>query len=202
MKIKELSCRWVRNFGLILCIPVNCEKIDSPACRPGATTPPHQPSPFGSVSATLPQEGSDPLGARASRPHLVPAEACSRASPWPIAQTWPSTILAAGSVRRLAGAELQWDAAGRHPVGGSNIGHADRERWRRCRLIQVGEMARLCQSLCGRDARAPGKPSSHDIVRSTGQKCRSIWASLVVEGGPSVFCSIRVHLCPFVVHLD
>ncbi len=85
------------------------KSIPRPA-GPAPPPPPHQPSPFGSASATSPSAGSDPLGARASRPHLVPAEACSRAGSWPIAQTWPSTILAAGSVRRLAGAELQCDA--------------------------------------------------------------------------------------------
>ena len=96
----------------ILCIDVNCEKNRFPGlpARRHPPPPPHQPSPFGSASATSPSAGSDPLGARASRPHLVPAEACSRAGSWPIAQTWPSTILAAGSVRRLAGAELQCDA--------------------------------------------------------------------------------------------
>ena len=39
---------------------------------------------------------------------------------------------------------------------------------------------------CGRDARAPGGGSSHDRVTPTGQKCRSILAPVVVEGGPSV----------------
>ena len=34
--------------------------------------------------------------------------------------------------------------------------------------------------LCGRDARAPGWASSHDRVTSTGQKCRSILAPVVV----------------------
>ena len=53
------------------------------------------------------------LGARASRPHPVP----------------------------LAAAELQCDAAGSHPVGGNSSGQAEGEPWRRCRLIQVGEMA-------------------------------------------------------------
>ena len=53
------------------------------------------------------------LGARASRPHPVP----------------------------VAAAELQCDAAGSHPVGGNLIGQAEGKPWRRCRLIQVGEMA-------------------------------------------------------------
>ena len=49
-----------------------------------------------------------------------------------------------------------------------------------------GDGRRLCQDLCGRDARAPGWASSHDRVTPTGQKCRSILAPVVVEGGPSV----------------
>ena len=47
--------------------------------------------------------------------------------------------------------------------------------------------ARLCQDLCGRDARAPGGASSHDIVTPRAQIRRSIRAPLVIEGGPSVF---------------
>ncbi len=43
----------------------------------------------------------------------------------------------------------------------------------------------------GRPARAPRKPSSHDIVTPRAQNCRSILVPLVVEGGPSVFVSIR-----------
>ena len=57
----------------------------------------------------------------------------------------------------------------------------------------------MCQALCGRDARAPSKPSSHDIVTPSAQYCRSIWVPLVVEAGRSVFWSIRVDSCPFVV---
>ena len=114
------------------------------------------------------------LGARASRPHPVP----------------------------LAAAELQCDAAGSHPVGGNPIGQAEGEPWRRSRLILVGEMAELlCQAWCGRDARAPRKPSSHDIVTPRAQDCRSILVPLVVEGGPSVFWSICVYSCPLVVRL-
>ena len=52
---------------------------------------------------------------------------------------------------------------------------------------------RLREVLCGRDARAPRAPSSHDTVRPTGQYCGSIGAPLVVEGSPSVFVLIRVH---------
>ena len=62
--------------------------------------------------------------------------------------------------------------------------------------------AGLCQAWCGRDARAPRKPSSHDIVTPRAQNCRSILVPLVVEAGPSVFVSLRVPfllVCPFVV---
>ena len=52
---------------------------------------------------------------------------------------------------------------------------------------------KLREDLCGRDARAPGGASSHDRVTPTGQKCRSILAPVVVEGGPSVLVPIRVH---------
>ena len=113
------------------------------------------------------------LGARASRPHPVP----------------------------LAAAELECDAAGSHPVGGNRIGQAEGEPWRRSRLIQVGRWPRLCQAWCGRDARAPGKPSSHDIVTPRARNCRRIVVPFVVEGGPSVLVSLRVPSCPFVVHL-
>ena len=64
-----------------------------------------------------------------------------------------------------------------------------------------GRWPRLCQAWCGRDARAPGKPSSHDIVTPRAPNCRSILVLLVVEGGPSVFWSIRVYSCPLVVRL-
>ena len=64
-----------------------------------------------------------------------------------------------------------------------------------------GRCPRLCQAWCGRDARAPRKPSSHDIVTPRAQNCRSILVPLVVEAGPSVFWSICVYSCPFVVRL-
>ena len=52
-----------------------------------------------------------------------------------------------------------------------------------------GGVGRSCaEDLCGRDARAPGWASSHDRVTPTGQKCRSILAPVVVEGGRSVLC--------------
>ena len=52
---------------------------------------------------------------------------------------------------------------------------------------------RLYQDLCGRDARAPGGPFSHDAVTPTSQYCTSIREPLVIEGTPSVFVPIRVH---------
>ena len=77
-----------------------------------------------------------------------------------------------------------------------------RQPWRCSRLIQVaGDGSRLCQAWCGRDARAPRKPSSHDLVTPRAPNCRSILVPLVVEGGPSVFWSIRVYSCPLVVRL-
>ena len=124
------------------------------------------------------------LGARASRPHPVP----------------------------LAAAELQCDAAGSHPVCGNSSGQAEGEPWRRSRLIQVGEMAEAVPGLvrAGRPRSqeaiivAAGRPrsqepSSYDIVTPRAQNGRSILAPLVVEGDPSVFGSICVPSCPFVV---
>ena len=70
---------------------------------------------------TPPLRGSR-LGARASRPHPVPAKASSRAS-----ASGLSTLQAASSVRRLAAAELQCDSAGSHLVGGHRISQAEGE---------------------------------------------------------------------------
>ena len=56
-----------------------------------------------------------------------------------------------------------------------------------------GRWPRLYHALCGRDARAPRKSSSHDIVTPRSQNCRSILVTLVVEGVASVFVFIRVH---------
>ena len=58
------------------------------------------------------------LGARASRPHPVTAKASSRARACGL-----STHQAAGSVRRLAAAELQCDSAGSHLVAPHRISH-------------------------------------------------------------------------------
>ena len=57
----------------------------------------------------------------------------------------------------LAGAELQCNAAGSHPVGENPIGQAEGEPWRRSRLIQVGEMAEAVPGL----VRA-GRPRSRE----------------------------------------
>ena len=62
---------------------------------------------------------------------------------------------------------------------GSVAGRSGSRRW-----------ARLREDLCGRDARAPGGASSHDLVIPREQNCRSIPGPLVVEGGPSVFVFI------------
>ena len=134
------------------------------------------------------------LGARASRPHPVAAKASSRACGL-------STLQAAGSVRRLAAAELQCDSAGSHLAAGaasarrkgSNGPVPGRSKW--------GRQPKLCQAWCRRDAHAPRKPSFHEIATPKGQKRRRILAPLVVEGGPSVFRSIGVYSCPFVVRL-
>ena len=59
----------------------------------------------------------------------------------------------------VAAAELQCDAAGRHPVGGNSSGQAEGEPWRRSRLIQVGEMAEAVPGL----VRA-GRPRSQEAI--------------------------------------
>ena len=53
--------------------------------------------------------------------------------------------------------------------------------------------ARLCQELCGRDARAPGWASSHDVVTQRAQNCRRVLAPRVVEARQLIYVSIRVH---------
>ena len=62
---------------------------------------------------------------------------------------------------------------------------AGRPGWRR--------WPRLCQDFCGRDARAPGWASFHDVATTSEQRCRSIRAPLVIGAGPSPFVFIRVH---------
>ena len=81
-------------------------------------------------------------------------------------------------------------------------GPGEAEAGRRCRLIPVKEVPKLREDLCGRDARAPGWASSHDRVTPTGQKCRSILAPVVVEGGPSVLVPYLKHPLETVSVLD
>ena len=96
----------------------------------------------------------DFLGARASRPHPVPAKASSRAG-----ASGLSTLQAASSVRRLAAAELQCDSAGSNPVVGHHISQAEGEQWCRSPLIEVGELGEAVPGL----VRA-GRPRSQAIT--------------------------------------
>ena len=75
--------------------------------------------------------GTPHPGARASRPHAVPSVA----------------------------AQFPCDVAADHPVGGNRIGQAEGVPWRRCRLMQVGEMAEAVPGL----VRA-GRPRSREAV--------------------------------------
>ncbi len=104
-------------------------------------------------------------GARASRPHPLP---------WVVAQ-------------------FPCDGAPVHRAGGNRMGPAQAEPGRLCRSIRVEEMGEALPVLCGRDARAPGWASSHDVVISRSRYRRCIRARLVIEGGPSLFVFIRVH---------
>ena len=71
---------------------------------------------------------------------------------------------------------------------------AEAEAGRRCRLIPVEEMAEAAGGFVRAGRPRSRGASSHDRVTPTGQKCRSILAPVVVEGGPSVLVPIRVHL--------
>ena len=110
-------------------------------------------------------KGPPPPGARASRPHPLP---------WVAAQ-------------------FPCDATPGYPVGGNGMGSAEAESWRRCRSTRFEDMGEVLPVLCGRDARAPGWASSHDVVISRSRYRRCIRARLVIEGGPSLFVFIRVH---------
>ena len=142
---------------------------------PARHPPPHQPSPGGSASATPPQGGSDCPGNAGVPPASCPfgrRRASVRCCRQP-----PCRREQQRPGRRRPMAPFPVDpSAGDGPPG-----------W--------------CQAWCGRDARAPGKLSSHDIVTPRAQNCRSILAPLIVEAGPSVFWSICVYSCPFVVRL-
>ena len=123
-----------------------------------------------------------------SPPHRRDGIAWERGRPARILSLWPPLSFSA----MLQAATLWAGTASARPK--ENHGAVPgRSKW--------GRWPRLCQAWCGRDARAPSKPSSHDIVTPRAPNCRSILVLLVVEGGPSVFWSIRVYSCPFVVRL-
>ena len=61
----------------------------------------------------------------------------------------------------MAVAEHQRDFAGSHHVGSNRNGQAEGEPWRRCRLIQVAEMAEAVPGI----VRA-GRPRSQEVVIS------------------------------------
>ena len=73
------------------------------------------------------------------------------------------------------------------------MGPAQAEPGRLCRSIRVEEMGEALPVMCGRDARAPGWASSHEVVISRSRYRRCIRPRLVIEGGPSLFVFIRVH---------
>ena len=111
--------------------------------------------------------GTTPPGARASRPHAVPSVA----------------------------AQFPCDVAADRPAGGNRMSPAEAEAGRRCRLIPVEEMAEAAGGFvrAGRPRSRGGLPPMTKPGHPTGQKCRSILALVVVEGGPSVLVPIRVH---------
>ena len=109
--------------------------------------------------------GTTPPGARASRPHAVPSVA----------------------------AQFPCDVAADRPAGGNRMGPAEAGAGRRCRLIAVEEMAEAAGGFVRAGRPRSRGASSHDRVTPTRQKCRSILAPVVVEGGPSVLVPIRVH---------
>ena len=102
--------------------------------------------------------GRPPPGARASRPHAVP---------WVAAQ-------------------FPCDVAADRPAGGNRMGPAEAEAGRRCRLIPVEEMAEAAGGFVRAGRPRSRGACSHYVVIPRAQNCRSIWAPLVIEGGPSV----------------
>ena len=75
---------------------------------------------------------------------------------------------------------------------GAVAGRPGSRRWARfCQCCAGGTPA--LPGVCGRDARAPGWASSHDVVISRSRYRRCIRARLVIEAGPSLFVFIRVH---------
>ena len=114
--------------------------------------------------------GRHPPGARASRPHPLPSPA----------------------------ARFPCDAAAGRPAGGNRMGPADAEPWHRCRSTRVEEMAEAVPGFVRAGRPRSRGASSKDIVPPRLRYRRSIRAPLVVEGGPSVFVSLRGPSCPFV----
>ena len=115
--------------------------------------------PHGRAGARLAGKREFPKGCSVgflrSRPPDTPHRTAGTASPGSAGVPPASCSLSVP----LAGAELQCDAAGSHPVGGNPIGQAEGEPWRRSRLIQVGEMAEAVPGL----VRA-GRPRSREAV--------------------------------------
>ena len=121
-------------------------------------------------------------------PHHRDGIAWERGRPARILSLWPPLSFSA----MLQAATLSAGTASARPKE-SHGAVPGRSKW--------GRWPRLCQAWCGRDARAPRKPSSHDIVTPRVKNCRCILVPLVIEGGSSVFWSICVYWCPLVVRL-
>ena len=101
------------------------------------------------------------LGARASRPHPIHANA-PRPAPGRPHPDCLNGVLRQGAPDRPEMplvANLAIDPAGSDPVGGNRISQAEREQWRRSRLIEVGEIAEAVPGL----VRA-GRPRSREVV--------------------------------------
>ena len=131
---------------------------------------------------------SEKSSARHPRPRRRDDIAWERGRPARILSLWPPLSFSA----TLQAATLSAETASARPKE-THGAVAGRSRW--------GRWPRLRQVLCGRDARAPRKPSSNDIVTPREQNCSSTLVALMVEGGPSVFWPIRVDSCSFVVRL-
>ncbi len=98
------------------------------------------------------------LGARASRPHPVP----------------------------LVSAELPRDSAGSRHVGGNRNVQVEGEPWRRCRSIQVEEMAEAVPGL----VRA-GRPRSQEAFIHTINRKQGL--HLAEESGKKPFAGLKNH---------
>ena len=95
---------------------------------------PGKPARAPSRSKSVWKEG--PPGARASRPHALP----------------------------FGAAQFPWNGAPGHPPRENGMGPAVADSWRRCRSSPVEELGEALPVWCGRDARAPGGASSHNVV--------------------------------------